>query len=43
MELKITQNEYAHRFQRTRISLGQVLVNDLGFDVRSNFNFKILK
>ena len=34
IDLKITQNGYAHRFQRTRIRIEQVLLVDLGFDVR---------
>ena len=34
MGLKIAKNRYAHRFQRIQIGTEQVLLVDLGFDVR---------
>ena len=43
MELKISQNGCAHRFQHTRIGKEQVFLFDLGFAVRYFFNLKILK
>ena len=34
MDLKIAQNRYAHRFERTCMAIDQVLMVDLDFDVQ---------